>query len=119
MVGPAERPALVHFQTGAHNPTGQVMGPARRRALAQVPDEYGDTVLIADDTLVDLVFDGCPTPEFDELCRVVPVITVESFSKVAWAGFRTGWLRATGTVTDRLGRTAWRDLSRRTARSIA
>ncbi len=99
-----ERPALVYLQTGAHNPTGHVMGPARRRALAQVLDEHGDTVLIADNTLADLVFDGRPGPEFDELCRVVPVVTIESFSKVAWAGLRIGWLRATGTVADRIGR---------------
>ena len=99
-----ERPALVYLQTGVHNPTGQLTGPARRRALAQVLDEFGDTVLLADNTLADLAFDGRPSLSFENLCRVVPVVTVESVSKVAWAGLRLGWLRATGSVGERIAR---------------
>lgn len=99
-----ERPALVYLQAGVHNPSGQLTGPARRRALAEVLDDHGDTIVVADNTLADLAFAGRLEPGFDTLCRVVPVVTVESLSKVAWAGLRIGWLRASGTVGERLGR---------------
>ena len=99
-----ERPALVYLQTGVHNPTGDVLGAARRRALAEVLDEHGDTVVVADNTLADLAFAGRAVDELDELCRAVPVITVESLSKVAWAGLRIGWLRAEGALGERIAR---------------
>ncbi|CAN5624133.1 PLP-dependent aminotransferase family protein [soil metagenome] len=99
-----ERPALVYLQTGVHNPTGRVIGPARRRALAQVLDEHGDAVLVEDNTLADLPFSGGRPPGFDVLCRVAPVVTVESLSKVAWAALRVGWLRASGPVGERIAR---------------
>lgn len=97
-------PAVVYLQTGVNNPTGRLIGPARRRALANVLDEHGDAVLIEDNTLADLAFDGRRAPGFDTLCRVAPVITVESLSKVAWAGLRIGWLRASGRVAERISR---------------
>lgn len=99
-----ERPAIVYLQTGVHNPTGRIIGAARRRALAQVLDAHGDAVLVEDNTLADLVFDGRRPPGFDSLCRVAPVVTVESLSKVAWAALRIGWLRATGVVGERISR---------------
>ncbi|QXC60247.1 PLP-dependent aminotransferase family protein [Aquihabitans sp. G128] len=100
-----ERPVLVYLQTGVHNPTGRVVGPARRRALAQVLDDHGDAILVEDNTLADLAFDsGTRPPGFDALCRVAPVVSVESLSKVAWAALRIGWLRASGTVADRIAR---------------
>lgn len=99
-----EHPALVYLQTGAHNPTGIVMGPARLQAIAEVLDAYGDTVVVADNTLADLSFDGRTTPGLDARCRIAPVVTVESLSKVAWAGLRLGWLRASGPVGERIGR---------------
>lgn len=97
-------PAVVYLQTGVNNPTGRLIGPARRRALAQVLDEHGDAVLIEDNTLADLTFDGRRAPAFNTLCRVAPVITVESLSKVAWAGLRIGWLRTSGVVAERISR---------------
>lgn len=99
-----DRPAVVYLQTGVHNPTGRVIGPARRRALAAVLDDHGDAVVLEDDTLADLVFAGRVRPGFAELCRLAPVVTVGSLSKVAWAALRIGWLRATGVVGERIGR---------------
>ena len=99
-----EQPALVYLQTGVHNPTGRTMGPARRRALAAVLDEYGEAVVVEDDPLADLVFAGRPRPSVSELCRLAPVVSVESTSKVAWATLRIGWLRATGVVGEQIRR---------------
>lgn len=98
------RPPVVYLQTGPHNPTGRVIAPARRRSIAEVLDEHGETVLLEDGALADLVFDGTSGPAFAELCRNTPVITAASCTKVAWATIRVGWLRATGVTRDRLAR---------------
>ncbi len=99
-----ERPALLYLQTGVANPTGRLVGAGRRRALATVLDHHGDTVVLEDNTLADLTFSGARPPGFDALCRIAPVVTVESLSKVAWAALRIGWLRASGVVAERLAR---------------
>lgn len=99
-----DRPVLVYLQTGVHNPTGRLLGAARRRALAQVLDDHGDAVVLEDNTLADLAFEGDRPPGFDTLCRVAPVVTVESLSKVAWAALRIGWMRTTGVVGARISR---------------
>lgn len=98
------RPAVVYLQTGVHNPTGRVLGPARRRALAEVLDDHGDAVVVADETLADLAFDGPRGVGLDLLCTVAPVVSIESLGKVAWAALRIGWLRSTGPVRERIAR---------------
>lgn len=100
-----DRPRLVYLQTGVHNPTGRLIGPGRRRALAEVLDRHGDAVVVEDNTLADLVFAGRAGPDLATLCRVAPVVTLESLSKVAWASLRIGWLRATGVIGERIART--------------
>ena len=90
------------LQGGVVNPTGIVIGPARRRALAEVFDRHPGTVVVEDRTLVGLAFGSPPQPELATLCRRAPVITVESISKIALASLRVGWLRAPVTLTERL-----------------
>lgn len=99
------RPVLVYLQSGPHNPTGRVIGSGRRRAIAAALDEYGDAVVFEDEALADLGFAGRTGPSFASLCRIAPVITAESCTKVAWATLRVGWIRATGVVADQLERT--------------
>jgi len=99
------RPVLVYLQAGPHNPTGRVIGAGRRQAIAAALDEHGDAILFEDAALADLTFGGRPGPSFSALCRIAPVITAESCSKVSWATLRLGWIRATGPVAQRLERT--------------
>ena len=87
---PRERPPVVFLQGGVVNPTGIVIGPARRRALAEVFDRHPGTVVVEDRTLVGLAFGSPPQPELATLCRRAPVITVESISKIALASLRVG-----------------------------
>lgn len=86
-------PPVLYCQTGPHNPTGTLPTPGRLRALAEVLDGH-DTLVIEDCTLADLAFGGRSGPELGDLCRKATVISVGSFSKVAWDGLRLGWLRA-------------------------
>ncbi|HEV7861745.1 MAG TPA: PLP-dependent aminotransferase family protein, partial [Acidimicrobiia bacterium] len=109
-----------------HSPTGRVLDPGRRQALARSLDRL-DMTVVEDNTLADLTYDPidlaggpddgrspeparggvAPTrpaarpPSLAELCRRVTVVTVETTSKVAWGGLRIGWLRAPAGVIER------------------
>src|SRR4051794_22889414 len=90
-----------------HNPTGRVLDPGRRLALARALDKLELTV-IEDNTLADLAYEAAPggglaarPPSLATLCRRAMVVTVETTSKVAWGGLRVGWLRAPAAVIER------------------
>ncbi len=94
------RPPVLYVQGGPHNPTGRAPSPGRLRALATVLDRH-DTAVIEDCALAELTFSGRVRPELADLCRKAAVTSVGSFSKVAWAGLRLGWMRAPAPLIQR------------------
>lgn len=91
---------VVYLQAGPHNPTGRVPSSGRMRALAEIFDRY-DATVVEDSTLADLSFAGPVRPELADLCRRAVIVSVGSFSKVAWGGLRIGWLRAPAPLVER------------------
>jgi DNA-binding transcriptional MocR family regulator len=85
-----------------HNPTGGELAVGRRRALLAIADEHGVPV-VEDTVLDDLRYAGPLRPTLQELSPG-RVIGVGSFSKLAWAGLRVGWIRAPRTLILRLAR---------------
>jgi aspartate/methionine/tyrosine aminotransferase len=86
-----------------NNPTGAVYPPTIRRALLDIADEYGLTIL-ADEVYGELGFDG-PVPPLGTLDRDAAVISLSSLSKAYLApGWRTGWavVGATPRLNDAL-----------------
>jgi len=86
-----------------NNPTGAVYPPAIRRALLDIADEYGLTIL-ADEVYGELGFDG-PVPLLGTLDRDAAVISLSSLSKAYLApGWRAGWavVGATPRLNDAL-----------------
>ena len=83
-----------------HNPTGRVLDPGRRQALARTLDKLEMTV-VEDNTLADLPYQGGRPVGLAALCRRAVVVTVETTSKVAWGGLRVGWMRASSSVIER------------------
>ena len=74
-----------------NNPTGAVYPAAVRRALLDLAEERGLTIL-ADEVYGDVAFDG-PQPFLGTLDREAAVISLSSLSKAYLApGWRTGWL---------------------------
>jgi aspartate/methionine/tyrosine aminotransferase len=74
-----------------NNPTGAVYPPAVRRALLDVAEEHGLTIL-ADEVYGELGFDG-PVPLLGTLDRDAAVVSLSSLSKAYLApGWRTGWV---------------------------
>ena len=79
-----------------NNPTGAVYPPAIRRALLDVAEEHGFTIL-ADEVYGETGFD-VPVPLLGTLDRDAAVISLSSLSKAYLApGWRTGWLVAGAT----------------------
>ena len=95
-----ERPDVVYVQAGPHNPTGRVPSKARLRGLAAVLDRH-DSVVLEDAALAELAFAGRVRPELADLCRRATVVSIGSFSKVAWGGLRVGWMRAPAPLIER------------------
>ena len=83
---------IAYLMPTGHNPTGAVMPPLRRQALAAIADA-GRVTLVEDLTLADLALGaGSAPPPLAALST--QVIAVGSVSKVLWGGLRVGWIRA-------------------------
>jgi DNA-binding transcriptional MocR family regulator len=96
------RPALAYVISSFHNPTGSVLSPLARRALAETAVAAG-VPLIDDEVLADLGFpeEEAPPPL---AAYADTVISVGSLSKVIWGGLRIGWVRAPEPLIARLAR---------------
>ncbi|WP_414169840.1 PLP-dependent aminotransferase family protein [Streptoverticillium reticulum] len=107
-------PRMAYVIADFHNPTGALAPEEQRRELVEAARAAG-TVLIADETMADLVLDEdveLPRP----VCAFDPagssVITVGSASKSFWAGLRIGWVRAAPDIVRSLvAARAWADLA--------
>lgn len=74
-----------------NNPTGAVYPEATRRALVEIAERHGLTIL-ADEVYGDLAYDG-PVPPLGRLAPDAAIVSFSSLSK-AWLapGWRAGWL---------------------------
>jgi DNA-binding transcriptional MocR family regulator len=105
------RPALIYLVPTYNNPTGTVLTERGRRAVVDIARRFHVPV-IDDMVLSHLPLDGLPTPpplahyaETGPLERRTDlVITVDSLAKIFWGGLRTGWLRASPGLVNRLAR---------------
>jgi DNA-binding transcriptional MocR family regulator len=85
-----------------HNPTGVALSEPRRRRLADVCAETGVPV-IEDNALEHNRLDLDPPPPIAAFAPPdAPVLTVGSFSKLAWGGLRLGWMRGPEALVDRI-----------------
>jgi DNA-binding transcriptional MocR family regulator len=98
----ATGPRLVYLTPTYNNPTGALMPPAARQAIARTIEETGVT-LIEDHALSDVTFEGQPPPAIAAYSRAANIICIGSISKVLWAGLRIGWIRAASSIVRQLG----------------
>lgn len=92
-------PTLAYLIPDFHNPTGRCMDAEERVAVARAARD-ARTVLVVDETLVDLGLDGPPPPPV--AVHNLDVIAVGSMSKSFWGGLRVGWIRASAEAVSRL-----------------
>jgi DNA-binding transcriptional MocR family regulator len=84
-------PALLYTIPTFQNPSGQTLGLARRRRLAELARERG--LLVLEDDPYGLVrFEGEPLPSLFELEGGERVVYASSFSKTVAPGLRVGWM---------------------------
>ncbi|WP_017589400.1 aminotransferase-like domain-containing protein [Nocardiopsis ganjiahuensis] len=96
-------PHLVYVMPSYHNPTGTMMSPARRRELGEMSARHRVPVL-EDSAYTGIRSADEPAPLAAYAPRGAEVISVDSLSKVGWAGLRVGWLRAPAEMALRLSR---------------
>ena len=83
---------IAYLMPTGHNPTGTVMPPLRRQALAAIADA-GRVTVVEDLTLADLVLGAAGEAPPPLAALSTQVIAVGSVSKVLWGGLRVGWIR--------------------------
>ncbi|WP_238176990.1 PLP-dependent aminotransferase family protein [Kribbella sp. VKM Ac-2566] len=93
---------LVYLMTTCQNPTGAVMGSARRHDIARLAESTG-TFIVDDTSLADLVLDRT-SHAFLASADSSTIITIGALSKLLWAGLRVGWIRAPAHLMARLAR---------------
>jgi 2-aminoadipate transaminase len=96
--GPAHPVPAIYVIPTFHNPTGRVLGLARRRELMALAHEFAAPV-IEDLAYADLAFAGPPPPTLRD-CAPDPdqVISLFSTAKTLGPGLRCGWLVAAEQV---------------------
>ncbi|MDJ0458071.1 PLP-dependent aminotransferase family protein [Arthrobacter sp. NQ7] len=97
-----QRPRMAYLVPDFHNPTGMVMSDLERRRLLRATATSG-TVPVVDETLRELNLDGIGTTHMAGFSP--SVITIGSLSKSHWGGLRTGWIRASRPMIQRLAAT--------------
>ncbi|GHC95589.1 GntR family transcriptional regulator [Nocardiopsis terrae] len=96
-------PHLLYVMPSYHNPTGTLMSAARRRELGELSARHGVPIL-EDSAYTGIRAADEPAPLAAYAPRGAEVISVDSLSKVGWAGLRVGWLRAPAEMALRLSR---------------
>ena len=92
-------PRLAYVIADFHNPTGRLLAEEQRAQLVRAA-RRARTMLVVDETLVDLGLDGPPPPPVAVHGR--EVLTIGSMSKSFWGGLRIGWVRGPAELIARL-----------------
>ena len=83
-----------------NNPTGRLMrAPERTRLLGLL--KGATTLLVLDETLVELTLSGDPAVSASTI-DAPRIVRLGSMSKSVWGGLRIGWIRADRAVIQRL-----------------
>ena len=91
---------LAFVSPTAQNPLGHVWSVHERQAVVRAASA-SDTLLVVDDTIAPLAFDGAP-PTLAYYAPDAPIVTIGSLSKTLWGGLRIGWLRADEAIVSAL-----------------
>ncbi|MGB2711702.1 MAG: PLP-dependent aminotransferase family protein, partial [Conexibacter sp.] len=95
-------PKLIYTIPTFQNPSGATLPLARRVRLVELAERWG-SLLLEDDPYGWLRFAGEPVPTLRTLASGhVPVISVQTFSKILAPGLRVGWTIAEPDVIARM-----------------
>ena len=95
------RPRYIYTIPTVQNPTGAIMGEARRAEILKVAQAHGIPIL-EDECYSDLIWDGKRPPALYAMSRAGGVIHVGSFSKSISPAIRIGYVVAGWDVLSRM-----------------
>ncbi len=95
------RPKYIYTIPTVQNPTGTIMGEARRAELLRLSEEYG-VPIVEDDCYADLIWDGRRPPALHAMSKTGGVIHIGSFSKSIAPALRVGYIAANWDVLSRM-----------------
>jgi 2-aminoadipate transaminase len=87
------RPKYIYTIPTVQNPTGTIMGEARRMELLRLSQHHG-VPIFEDDCYADLIWDGRRPPALHAMSRRGGVIHIGSFSKSVAPALRVGYIVA-------------------------
>jgi DNA-binding transcriptional MocR family regulator len=96
-------PRMLYVTPSFRNPTGTSLDELARASLAALADT-SQTLILEDDTLSQLVFEGAPPASIAQRTSGDGVVSIGSFNKLYWPGLRVGWLRAGRRFAEPLAR---------------
>jgi DNA-binding transcriptional MocR family regulator len=95
------RPRLLIVTPEFQNPTGLTLNMEQRRAIIDISRRFG-VIVIESEIYRDLRYRGQALPSLKKLDELGNVISIGSYSKVAFPGLRVGWVIAPQPVIARL-----------------
>ncbi|WP_265555624.1 PLP-dependent aminotransferase family protein [Serratia grimesii] len=97
------RPKLIYTIPNFQNPTGRCLSEARRRQLLALAQQAG-VMILEDDFVGDLRYNGKQLPSLRALAQPGTVIYVSTFSKMLLPSMRIGYLVADSEHYQRIAR---------------
>ncbi len=95
------QPKYIYTIPTVQNPTGTIMGQARRLELLRLAQTYG-VPIFEDDCYADLIWDGRRPPAIYAMSQCGGVIHIGSFSKSIAPALRVGYIVADWDVLSRM-----------------
>jgi 2-aminoadipate transaminase len=95
------RPKYIYTIPTVQNPTGTIMGEARRRELLALSQRY-NVPIFEDDCYADLIWDGRRPPAIYAMSKRGGVIHIGSFSKSIAPALRVGFIVAPWELLSRM-----------------
>jgi 2-aminoadipate transaminase len=95
------RPKYIYVIPTVQNPTGTIMGQARREMLLKLSHDYG-VPIFEDDCYADLTWDRHRPPALHAMSKIGGVIHIGSFSKSIAPALRVGFIVASWDMLSRL-----------------
>jgi 2-aminoadipate transaminase len=95
------RPKYIYLIPTIQNPTGTIMGQARRETLLKLSHDYG-VPIFEDDCYADLTWDRRRPPALYAMSKIGGVIHIGSFSKSVAPALRVGFIVAGWDILSRL-----------------
>src|SRR5262249_48291166 len=95
------RPKYIYTIPTVQNPTGTILGEARRLELLKLARDYG-VLIFEDDCYADLVWDGSRPPALYAMSEHGGVVHIGSFSKSVAPALRVGFIVAGWDILSRI-----------------